>query len=393
MALAVLATDAALAKSQNELGLTTKAQELQQEQENADKVFQVKVKALEEWLSYQRAHHALPSEQDKTAAALGQLQVQYAGETATRSVAMGTEAGRGQQETDKQLAAISDKFDSPLTKVRSEYAEYMSYLSEAYNNALAAADAATTAGQEKIALLHATIMRVTAEEADAVRKAQSTMGSEDAQKAAGDIRSLWDTTFEHINKGTRGMVDAFASAFESILNKALATDLWNALGLDKILGGSTGGAGVLNNLFSGISGILGGLFTSSPAVAQGVAGDAATSAASGVVGSVLSGIGAAFFAGGGVTPGGLTMVGEEGPELVNLPSGSHVYSNSQSSDMLSASGGGATLHFSPVNNVNITANDADETRAQLIAYIDYTNKQQQKELYRTMQRNGLGSMR
>lgn len=41
------------------------------------------------------------------------------------------------------------------------------------------------------------------------------------------------------------------------------------------------------------------------------------------------------FAKGGVTPGGLVRVGEQGPELVNLPRGSRVHSNEESKKMMS----------------------------------------------------------
>lgn len=47
-----------------------------------------------------------------------------------------------------------------------------------------------------------------------------------------------------------------------------------------------------------------------------------------------------FFANGGVSAGGLAVVGERGPELVNLPRGSRVHSNSESKKM----GGGNTVH-------------------------------------------------
>jgi len=41
--------------------------------------------------------------------------------------------------------------------------------------------------------------------------------------------------------------------------------------------------------------------------------------------------------------GGLAIVGEQGPELVSLPSGSNVYSNSESNRMLSSGGGGINI--------------------------------------------------
>ena len=47
-----------------------------------------------------------------------------------------------------------------------------------------------------------------------------------------------------------------------------------------------------------------------------------------------------FFAEGGVSAGGLAVVGEKGPELVNLPKGARVHSNAESRKMV----GGNTIH-------------------------------------------------
>tara|TARA_R100000734_G_scaffold14864_1_gene10990 strand:- start:185 stop:1843 length:1659 start_codon:yes stop_codon:yes gene_type:complete len=63
-----------------------------------------------------------------------------------------------------------------------------------------------------------------------------------------------------------------------------------------------------------------------------------------------------FMANGGVSQGGLTVVGERGPELVNLPAGSRVHSNSDSRRMVSNTGG---------NTINITINARDTTDAEL----------------------------
>ena len=60
-----------------------------------------------------------------------------------------------------------------------------------------------------------------------------------------------------------------------------------------------------------------------------------------------------FFANGGVSAGGLAVVGERGPELVNLPRGSRVHSNSESKRM---SGG---------NVFNITINARDTSKAEM----------------------------
>ena len=54
---------------------------------------------------------------------------------------------------------------------------------------------------------------------------------------------------------------------------------------------------------------------------------------------------------GGVSGGGMTLVGEAGPELVNLPRGSHVYNNKDSKQM--ASGGDIIINLnSPVYGVD-----------------------------------------
>ena len=63
-------------------------------------------------------------------------------------------------------------------------------------------------------------------------------------------------------------------------------------------------------------------------------------------------------------PGGLSVVGEQGPELVNLPRGSRVYTASETKNMLSGvtnSGGGSTLAFyGDLSFPNVrTENDAE----------------------------------
>lgn len=64
-----------------------------------------------------------------------------------------------------------------------------------------------------------------------------------------------------------------------------------------------------------------------------------------------------FMANGGVSKGGMTVVGERGPELVNLSKGSRVFSNSESRKMMSSSG--------TVNNFNITINAKDTSKAEM----------------------------
>ena len=61
------------------------------------------------------------------------------------------------------------------------------------------------------------------------------------------------------------------------------------------------------------------------------------------------------FASGGLITGGMQLVGEKGPELVSLPAGSRVHSNSNSRGMA-----GGT-----VNNFNITINAKDTSKAEM----------------------------
>ena len=63
------------------------------------------------------------------------------------------------------------------------------------------------------------------------------------------------------------------------------------------------------------------------------------------------------FSEGGVSSGGLSIVGEKGPELVKLPAGSRVHSNKESKKLVSSGGGG--------NTINITINARDTSDAEL----------------------------
>ena len=63
------------------------------------------------------------------------------------------------------------------------------------------------------------------------------------------------------------------------------------------------------------------------------------------------------FSEGGVSSGGMAVVGEKGPELVKLPQGSRVHSNKNSKKLVSNSGGG--------NTINITINARDTSDAEL----------------------------
>ena len=124
--------------------------------------------------------------------------------------------------------------------------------------------------------------------------------------------------------------------------------------------GVSGIGDAFEDMFSGAKGALKGLVTAvlqsirtiiNAYLAQAIAGMIAGESSKGLVGLITASIGVAAltgiwqskvpaFANGGISQGGLAMVGERGAELVNLPKGSQVFSNFQTGNMF---GGGGEL--------------------------------------------------
>lgn len=82
------------------------------------------------------------------------------------------------------------------------------------------------------------------------------------------------------------------------------------------------------------------------------------------------------FASGGTVSTGMQIVGERGPELVSLPKGSRVHSNSQSRSIVSNS--------RPVNNFNITINAKDTSDAELRRIADKIGKMTSSRINRNL---------
>ena len=103
-----------------------------------------------------------------------------------------------------------------------------------------------------------------------------------------------------------------------------------------------------------------------------------TTALTGVVIAIIAKLGnlirGRFMAEGGVAMGGLTVVGERGPELVNLPAGSRVHSNQKSRGLV---GGSST-----VNNFSITINAKDTSKAEMRRIADEIGKQINQKMNR-----------
>lgn len=86
-----------------------------------------------------------------------------------------------------------------------------------------------------------------------------------------------------------------------------------------------------------------------------------------------------FFADGGVSGGGMAVVGERGPELVNLPKGARVHSNRDSRKMSSS-----VIN----NNVSVTINAKDTSDAELRRIADQVGSMITNKLNRTTSSSG-----
>ena len=88
---------------------------------------------------------------------------------------------------------------------------------------------------------------------------------------------------------------------------------------------------------------------------------------------------------GGMTDGRINLVGEEGPELVQLPKGSNVFSNSQSKKMI----GGNTenqVNTNHTHNYNITINAKDTSKAEMRRMADEIGKMVNSQIKRSVGR-------
>ena len=88
---------------------------------------------------------------------------------------------------------------------------------------------------------------------------------------------------------------------------------------------------------------------------------------------------------GGITDGRINLVGEEGPELVQLPKGSNVFSNSQSKKMI----GGNTenqVNTNHTHNYNITINAKDTSKAEMRRMADEIGKMVNSQIKRSVGR-------
>jgi hypothetical protein len=93
-----------------------------------------------------------------------------------------------------------------------------------------------------------------------------------------------------------------------------------------------------------------------------------------------------FMAEGGVSDGGITVVGEKGPELVNLPKGARVHSNADSKKMLKGSQNNNSSVFN--NTVNVTINAKDTSDAELRRIADKIGNMVTNKIQRSVSSSG-----
>ena len=187
------------------------------------------------------------------------------------------------------------------------------------------------------------------------------------------LQNSFQGFFNNTHEGLRGFVEDFLKAFQQILASAMAMDLVDALGLGAYIGRPNSSGGFVGSLFSGI----GSLFTGPSNLTVSASDWSSALASLGTVTSIFP------MAGGGVLPAGsIAQVGESGTEWLIPQQAMSVVPKSKL-------GGSTAINYAPVTNISGTGLSA----AQLSAVIAANNQKQREEMFRTMDRNGLGRMR
>jgi hypothetical protein len=177
-------------------------------------------------------------------------------------------------------------------------------------------------------------------------KAQAQELESFSLSAGNAVQQAFASAFMDVDQGLRGMVQGFVQAFKQIIAQAAAMDLAKFLGLGKLFSG--GGSGT-------------------------------------ATGAILKGIGGMFgFKAGGGYGSGLTMVGEEGPELVNLPGGSRVFNAREIA--FNAQRMGKTAPITVTQN-NVFNNTGAVTQEQLAAVMARSSRELARGMLDAQQRN------
>ncbi|WP_375762618.1 hypothetical protein ACE10W_16670 [Bradyrhizobium sp. B025] len=156
------------------------------------------------------------------------------------------------------------------------------------------------------------------------------------------------TTFNQQLRGGANAWNAFKSAGLDALGKL--SDKLASMAADKLFA----------NAFGGSSGGIASLF------GLGGSGSTPVMSAAGDLGAGTGGLSFPMFASGtNSAPGGLSIVGEKGPELINLPRGAQVFNSGQTQGMLSGAGNVPPVIMQDNRQINIGQGASAETVAQL----------------------------
>ena len=85
------------------------------------------------------------------------------------------------------------------------------------------------------------------------------------------------------------------------------------------------------------------------------------------------------------------MVGENGPELIS--SGPARIWNGQQLAWAMGGAGGGGISYSPSTTINVAGSVDNQTKGEIYKYIEAARARDQREMMRTLQRNGMRNIR
>lgn len=179
-------------------------------------------------------------------------------------------------------------------------------------------------------------------------------GTREASEALADLKAQLDGLGDTPGGGDETGVNAPAAAFEQMSDAARRAQ--SAVGTLR-----DGLAGVFSSVIRGadsarsaVAGLLDRLADMAAqnafkALFNGAAGTGVSGGSPNLFGQIASFLfgGVPAFANGGLVPGGLTMVGERGPDLLNVPAGSRVFSAAETERMAQGGVSRVQLELSP----------------------------------------------
>jgi len=216
-------------------------------------------------------------------------------------------------------------------------------------------------------------------------------------QAIAGIQNAFAAAFNSIGAGIKGMLRAFLEAIRQVVTQAAAANLTDAIfgKVDPLTHHRTGGGGglsgtLLNALggsWSGGSGgaSTGGFFSDLIHGLFSLFSGGGTPA--GGTGADFASAGTQFAASGGDISAGLTLVGENGPELIGTGGPARVWNNQQ---LAFAMGNGGGVNYSHQTVFNITGSVDSRVKADLIRYVEAARAHDKREVVRVLnERKGL----